>query len=102
MTDVNRSYSWEDEDVYWRNNYRNRPYGSGDYSAYQPGYRYGSESAQRYQGRQWSEVESDLARDWEGYEHRGSSTWQQVKDAVRDAWDRVTGSGPSGRATERY
>jgi hypothetical protein len=96
MTDMNTRYSWEDEDAYWRSNYRNRPYASGDYSAFQPGYRYGFESAQRYQGRDWTDVESDLSRDWEGYEHRGSSTWQQVKDAVRDAWDRVTGKRTVG------
>jgi hypothetical protein len=30
-------------------------------------------------------------RDSSSYSYRGKSTWQQVKDAVRDAWDRVTG-----------
>ena len=28
---------------------------------------------------------------WERYEHRGQSTWESIKDAVRDAWHRVTG-----------
>jgi hypothetical protein len=56
-----------------------------------PGYRYGFESAQRHRGRKWADLESDLERDWGNYSYRGKSTWQQVKDAARDAWERVTG-----------
>ena len=94
MADRNDKLRWEDEDSYWRTNYRTRPYassGSQDYEYYRPGYRYGYESANRYQGRDWNDVESDLSRSWNAYEHRGQSTWEQIKDAVRDAWDRVTG-----------
>ena len=84
---------WNTEDTYWRTNYRNRPYassGSHDYETYRPGYRYGYESAHRYQGKNWNDVESDLSRNWNTFEHRANSTWEQVKAAVRDAWDRVT------------
>lgn len=90
---------WRDEDVYWRENYRTRPYassGMNEYDFYQPGYRYGYESAQRYAGRQWNEVEADLKRGWNTFEHRTESTWEQIKDAVRDAWDRVMGRHPVG------
>jgi hypothetical protein len=99
MADPNDRFSWNDEDSYWRTNYRNRPYASSSgkaYDFYQPGYRYGVESAGRYHGREWRDVESDLSRDWNSYEHRGSTTWEQVKDAVRDAWDRVTGKHSVG------
>ena len=93
MADYNDRLNWDEEDLYWKSNYNSRPYASGGtgYDAYRPGYRYGYESAHRYQGRNWSDVESDLSRSWTSYEHRGSSTWEQVKDAVRDAWDRVMG-----------
>ena len=87
--------NWEDEDRYWRTNFGSRPYaatGGRDYDVYQPGYRYGYESAQRYEGRSWDDLEPDLARSWSSYEHRGASSWEQVKEAVRDAWDRVTGN----------
>jgi hypothetical protein len=53
----------------------------------------GFDAATRYRGRKWGDVEKDLERDWDKYPNRGSSTWQQMKDAVRDAWDRVTGRG---------
>jgi hypothetical protein len=90
---------WSDEDAYWRQNYRTRPYASSagrDYDYYQPGYRYGFESASRYPNRSWNEVESDLRREWDTFQYRGTSTWEQMKDAVRDAWDRVTGHRPVG------
>lgn len=84
--------NWMDEDDYWRTNYSTRPYATGgSYDTYQPGYRYGYESASRFRDRDWSDVERDLERNWDTYKYRGTSTWQQVKDAVRDAWNRVTG-----------
>jgi len=83
---------WDEEDRYWRQNYSSRPYAkASDYDTLAPGYRYGYESAGKYKGRAWSDVESDLERDWNSYSYRGKSTWQQVKDAVRDGWDRVIG-----------
>ena len=94
MADLSSRFSWDDDDTYWRANYRNRPYASAsgrDYDYYQPGYRYGYEAANRFQNRSWNDVENDLARDWDTYQHRRMSTWEQIKDAVRDAWDRVTG-----------
>ena len=98
MANPNDSTRWEDDDDYWRTNYRNRPYASSadkQYDYYQPGYRYGYEAANRYQDRDWNDVENDLSTGWNSYQHRGTSTWQQVKDAVRDAWDRVTGRRPA-------
>jgi hypothetical protein len=90
---------WTAEDAYWRQNYASRPYARGDrgYEYYQPGYRYGFESAQRYGARQWNEIESDLRGGWDRFEHRGQSVWENVKDAVRDAWDRVTGNRAASR-----
>ena len=92
---------WATEDDYWRSNFASRPYARADrgYEYYQPGYRYGVESAKRYADRQWDEVESDLRSGWDRFEHRAQATWDNVKDAVRDAWDRVTGK--RGREGDR-
>lgn len=87
---------WTMEDEYWHGNYANRPYiGSNrDYSYWQPAYRYGYESAHRYQGRNWNDVENDLRSGWDTYPHRGSvrGTWEEIKAAVRDGWDRLVGN----------
>ena len=84
--------SWRTEEQYWRDHWHTRPYATADrgFDYYQPGYQYGYESATRYRGRDWNDVESDLRSGWDRYEHRGQSTWEQMKDAVRDAWHRVT------------
>ena len=79
---------------YWREAYIARPYydsafGFGDY---EPAYRYGWEARHRLKGRQWSEVEADLERDWPEAGAKSPLKWERAKDAVRDAWDRVTGS----------
>jgi hypothetical protein len=98
MADRNEPIDWNAEDSYWRTNYSNRPYaktGQYPYDYYQPGYRYGFESAQRYQGRSWDEVESELEQGWTRYENRSPTAWEQIKGAVRDAWDRVMGRTPA-------
>jgi hypothetical protein len=86
---------WDTERRWWQENYRSRPYVNADrgFSTYEPGYRYGYESANRYRGRTWSDVENDLRAGWDRYEHRGSagSKWEHIKDSVKDAWDHVTG-----------
>ena len=83
---------WTTEDAHWRKSYRDRPYAEADrgYEFYEPAYRYGFESSNRYQGRSWNDAQSDLERGWDNVKDRGKSTWQQVKDAVRDSWDRAT------------
>lgn len=98
MADVNK-LDWNEDDSYWRTNFRNRPYASAgdrDYEYYRPAYRFGYDAANRYEGRDWTDVETDLATSWGTYEHRGMSTWDQMRDAVRDAWDRVRGRKPVG------
>ena len=84
---------WLAEEQYWRTNWNDRPYVTADrgFDYYRPGYQYGYESANRYRGRNWNDVESDLRTGWDRFEHRGESTWEHMKDAVRDAWNRVTG-----------
>ena len=96
---------WDEQDRYWQSNYSTRPYASGrTYEDLRGGYRYGYDAAQRYQGRSWDDIESDLSRDWNSYEYRGQSTWESIKDAVRDGWARLTGNTSttgvgSGRST---
>ena len=87
------SVDWGTEDAYWRENYSTRPYATADrnYDHYRPAYQYGFESSSRYRGRAFNDVEHDLERDWDQHRGESKSTWQDVKDAVRDAWDRVTG-----------
>ena len=93
LVDPTWKAAWETEDNYWFENFTSRPYALGPdfYDRFRPGFRYGFESAQHHMGRSWDEAEPDLKSGWESYEHRGSesATWEEIKHAVRDAWDRV-------------
>jgi hypothetical protein len=57
-----------------------------------PAYRYGHEltSDKRYSGKDWSAVEPNARRDWET-RYPGQGAWEDIKDAVRYAWDTVRG-----------
>jgi hypothetical protein len=89
------SSDWASEERYWRDNFKSRPYARADqnFDELAPAYRYGTESASRFSGRQWGDVENDLERGWDSVRGTSRSTWQDAKSAVRDAWDRVTGRG---------
>jgi hypothetical protein len=86
--------TWAQEDRWWEQNFSSRPYASGRrYEEFQPAYRYGFESGQHHMGRTWKDVESDLRTGWDKFEHRsaGGAAWENIKDAVKDAWHRITG-----------
>ena len=87
---------WSTEEAWWRDNLRSRPYArpDRDFDHYQGALRYGWEQAHRHdQHRGWSDVESEMRYGWEGSPYRGKefSAWDEVKDAVRDAWQRMRG-----------
>jgi hypothetical protein len=69
--------------------YANRGY---TYNDYVPAYRYGYDLAvnERYAGRDWSDFEMDVRRDWE--QRHPDSAWDDFKDAIRQGWDRVRSS----------
>jgi hypothetical protein len=60
------------------------------YERWSPGYRYGYELASdpRYAGRDWAALEPEARRDWEA-RHQG--TWDEFKDTIRHAWEKVRG-----------
>jgi hypothetical protein len=52
MAEKDYRLGWTDDDEYWRTHYSSRPYastGGKDYTFYRPAYRYGYESAHRYE-----------------------------------------------------
>jgi uncharacterized protein DUF2382 len=85
-----RKGSFDDAD--FRRDFKTR-YGSTglEYETYAPAYQYGHQMASdpRYEGKSFSEVESNLRSD---YSRRyPDSMWERVKDAVRYGWNKVTG-----------
>lgn len=64
----------------------------GKYDEYAPAYSYGSslKSNDKYRGRSWDDAESDIRTDWESRNGGSTSTWEKMKAAVREGWDRIT------------
>jgi hypothetical protein len=93
-----------EEDAFWSDNYKNRPYAKGhDYDELRPAYRYGWESRTRYADRDWNDVENDLQKDWST--RQGSSTnldWNTAKPAAYDAWNRVENRARYSSEEEPY
>lgn len=83
------------EETHWREHYSSRPYveKGATYEEYQQAYRIGYEGFDRYgnTGRNYSDVEPDLRRDYEA-NTQGSLTWEKAKHAVQDAWNRSADS----------
>ncbi len=79
------------EEGYWRTTYPTRPYytESTPYEHYAPAYRYGWEARDRYEGKRFEEVETDLERGWDKFKGESSLAWARAKEATRDAWNRV-------------
>ena len=88
------------EEAYWRENHKTRPYAkSTTYDEYAPAYRYGWESRQRHAGKNFDEIETDLARDWETRRGPSGLSWQNARHATRDAWERI-GTGGAAQTTQ--
>ena len=87
------SGDWNLDQQWWRENFTNRPYVTADqrFEDYEPGYRFAYQSVSRYRGKKFNEIEPSLRSDFDTFEGRGQSTWDNMKEAVHDAWDKLTG-----------
>lgn len=90
-TTTGTAMTWDTYANDFRTHY-NTNYGNSGYTfeQYTPAYRYGYTLATNDQFRDydWNRIESEARRNWED---RNPNTWEQFKDAIREAWDRVRG-----------
>jgi hypothetical protein len=88
---MERKEELRDEEVYWRENYRSRPYVTtgAAFDDWGPAYMYGFDNYGRYGGRAWDEVEPELGRGWTGARGQSSLDWEKAKQAACDAWNRM-------------
>ena len=86
------------EDAWLREYFGARPDRRRDESPeqYRDAYRYGLLSAERYGDRRFEDVEPELRAGWDAARGSSTMTWDEVRGAVRDAYDRRT----QGRTTE--
>jgi hypothetical protein len=86
--------NWNSESSYWRNNFSSRPYGSeGQFSQYEPAYRYGVELYNRTPNKRFDELsQQELESGWSRARGTTGMEWDQAQDAARDAYDRLYSS----------
>lgn len=91
---------------YWRSEYQNRPYASSQHNYdndFAPAYAYGTAARSQYAGRTWDDsLESDIRSGWEKAKDKSQLSWEQAKDAVRDAFDRTDRTYRTYEATDAY
>ena len=80
------------EETYWRKTYSSRPYvkGGASFDDYGPAYRYGVNSYGLSKGGTFEQAEPELMRGWNGAKGTSGLTWDNAKDASRDAWQRLS------------
>jgi hypothetical protein len=81
------------EGDYWREHFREQPYVKADkgYQDYEPGFRLGWEAATdlQFDGREFEEVETHLERALEARLARDPASWDELRPAARDAFQRA-------------
>lgn len=80
------------EDEYWRNEFPRRPYAVSSqfgWDDYWPAYRFGYERFPACEGRNFDEVEAELAHDWEDVRGTSRLQWHEARVATRDAYERL-------------
>ena len=83
--------TFDDYETDFRNNFTTT-YGTRGYTydRYEPAYRYGYTLAtdKRYRNKDWAAIEAEARRDWE---KNNQGVWEDFKDSIRYAWDRMRG-----------
>ena len=81
------------ENAYWREHHANQPHADKtlSYEQYAPAYRVGYEGAVKHAGKEFEEIEDDLALDYERARPDSALPWDSARPAVKAAWDRLAG-----------
>lgn len=82
------------EETFWRENHASQPWASegSTYDQYAPAYRTGYEGVTKYAGRNYDEIETDLASEYDKNNLNFALPWDRAQPAVKAAWHRVSGT----------
>jgi len=75
----------------FQKNFQKSKAGGRTFEQAEPNYRFGYAAARdkRYAGQDWTKAESALRRDWEARYGTSGDSWEQLRQEIRAAWDRV-------------
>lgn len=76
------------EEAYWRERHYLESHAVGQpYEEFEPAYRAGYEGYARHGGKEFTNVEADIQKDYES--HRATVPWEKARPASKAAWQRV-------------
>ena len=83
----------EAEERYWREHHGGQPHATEgtSFEHFAPAYRVGAQAATKYPGKQFDEIEDDIALDYEKHQVGEALPWDHVRGASKAAWAKVTG-----------
>jgi hypothetical protein len=81
------------EKIDWREHHSTQPYAAGErsYEDYLPAYRTAHAAYEKHAGKEFEEVEDDIALDYEKHHPGAALPWDEARAAVRSAWDKLGG-----------
>ena len=81
------------EEKYWQEHHDSQPHATEEttYEHFAPAYRVGAEAAAKYPGKEFHEIEDDVALDYQKHEIGSALPWDQVRGASKAAWSKVSG-----------
>ena len=81
------------EEAYWRQHHAEQPYAdkTRPFEHYVPAYRVGYQAAAKHAGKEFEEIEDDVALDYERGRPEDGLPWDHARPAVKAAWDRLAG-----------
>jgi hypothetical protein len=82
-----------EEEAYWRKQHTEQDYAdkSRPFEHYAHAYRTGYEAAEEHRGKEFEDVEDDIALNYEQARPAHAVPWDQARPAVKAAWDRLAG-----------
>jgi len=81
------------EEKYWQEHHYTQPHATEGttFEHFAPAYRVGAEAAKKYPGKDFHEIEDNLALDYEKHQVGSALPWDHLRGASKAAWSKVSG-----------
>lgn len=83
----------EKQTIDWREHHAQQSFASGrrSYEDYAPAYHTAQTAFSKHAGKEFDEIEDDLALEYEKHQPGTALPWDEARPAVQSAWDKLGG-----------
>lgn len=84
---------FKEEEAYWREHHAGQSYADQNrsFEDYAAAYRMGYDAAVKHRGKNFEDIEDDVALDYAKAHPGDALPWDHARPAVKAAWDRMAG-----------